>query len=208
MEALTEGEYCLYWNPAVGSLMIITDEKTDKAMKDGEITMDKTADMLQLALQFATGCAEAHGATVRSPVARGRITRVRFDPTINWDEFVIVDHRDIPGPNQIAMIENDWPALATDQVHHKHEPVALIAHRSLRKLRQALAAVHVEIDLLPPVSDPRQPLTPDLIQYGPDNVFKRVEINKGDPGAVFDSDPGSLWERLIQRTELRIARSR
>ena len=33
-------------------------------------------------------------------------------------------------------------------------------------------------------------------------------IFNGDPGAVFDSDPGSLWERLIQRTELRIARSR
>ena len=31
-------------------------------------------------------------------------------------------------------------------------------------------------------------------------------IFNGDPGAVFDSDPGSLWERLIQRTELGIAR--
>ncbi|MBU0618510.1 MAG: carbon monoxide dehydrogenase, partial [Planctomycetes bacterium] len=49
-----------------------------------------------------------HGGTIRSPVARGRITRIHFDPAIDWDEFVIVDHRDIPGPNEVALIENDW----------------------------------------------------------------------------------------------------
>lgn len=32
-------------------------------------------------------------------------------------------------------------------------------------------------------------------------------IFNGDPGAVFDSEPGTLWERLIQHAELRIARS-
>ena len=130
-----------------------------------------------------------HGGTVRSPVARGRITRVHFDPAINWDEYVVVDHRDIPGPNQIAMIENDWRALAAGDVRHKHEPVVVIAHSSPRKLRAALRAVRVEVEPLPAVLDPRQALTPELIQYGEDNVFKRIDIRKGDPAAVFAQAP-------------------
>ncbi len=130
-----------------------------------------------------------HGGTVRSPFARGRITGIHFDPAIDWGEFVIVDHRDIPGPNQIAMIESDWPALAFDEVRHKHQAVLLIAHRSLHKLRAALRAVRVEVQPLPAVLDPRQPLTPELIQHRDDNVFKRIDIRKGDPASVLAAAP-------------------
>jgi CO/xanthine dehydrogenase Mo-binding subunit len=130
-----------------------------------------------------------HGGTIRSPVARGRITRIHFDPAVNWNEFVIVDHRDIPGPNEVALIENDWRALASGDVRHKHEAVVLIAHRSIRKLREALRAVRVEVEPLPPVLDPRTPLTPELIQHGDDNVFKRIDVRKGDPATVFQRAP-------------------
>jgi CO/xanthine dehydrogenase Mo-binding subunit len=126
-----------------------------------------------------------HGGTIRSPVARGRISAIHFDPAIPWDEFVVVDHRDIPGPNEVALIENDQPALAAGEVRHRHEPVVLIAHRSVRALRRALRAVRVEVEPLPAVSDAEQPLTPELIQYGSDNVFKRIDIAKGDPDAAF-----------------------
>ncbi len=126
-----------------------------------------------------------HGGTIRSPISRGRITRVHFDAAIDWSEFVVVDHRDIPGPNQVALIENDWRALAAGDVRHKYEPVVLLAHRSIRKLRQALRAVRVEVEPLPAALDPRMPPTPELIQYGDDNVFKRIDIRKGDPAEVF-----------------------
>ena len=36
------------------------------------------------------------------------------------------------------------------------------------------------------MSDPRQELTPDLIQYGLDNIFKRIDIRKGDIDAVWN----------------------
>jgi len=130
-----------------------------------------------------------HGGAIRSPVARGRITRIHFDPAIDWNEFVIVDHRDIPGPNEVVMIENDWRALAAGDVRHKYEPVVLLAHRSIRKLREALRAVRVEVEPLPAVLDPRTPLTPELIQHSNDNVFKRIDIHKGDPAAVFQQAP-------------------
>ena len=135
-------------------------------------------------------CPEAwHGGTIRSPIARGRIKHIHFDPAINWDEFVIVDHRDIPGPNEIAMIENDWPALVASQIRHKHEPIVLIAHRSIHQLRQALRAIRIEAEPLPAVSDPRQALNPELIQHGRGNIFKQVDIHKGDPAAIFEQAP-------------------
>ena len=130
-----------------------------------------------------------HGGTVRSPVARGRIKKIHFDPVINWHEFVVVDHRDIPGPNQIRLIELDQPALAAAEVRHKHEPVVLVAHRSPSRLREALRAIRVEIDPLPAIFDPRAPLTPELIQHAGDNVFKRIDIRKGDPSAEFARAP-------------------
>ena len=38
-----------------------------------------------------------HGVTVRSSVARGRITGIRFGDGIPWNEFTIVTAEDIPG---------------------------------------------------------------------------------------------------------------
>lgn len=46
---------------------------------------------------------------------------------MSWDEFVVVDHRDIPGENHVWLIESDQPVLAADSVRHVHEPVVLLA---------------------------------------------------------------------------------
>src|SRR5262249_1574307 len=59
-----------------------------------------------------------YGATVRSPVPRGRIHDIRFGPGIPWDEFIIVRARDIPGSNCISLILDDQPCLAHRAVNH------------------------------------------------------------------------------------------
>jgi len=68
------------------------------------------------------------GMTVRSPAPRGRVTAIRFGKDVDWSQFVVVDHRDIPGPNVVALIEEDQPVLAASYVRHVHEPVLLLAH--------------------------------------------------------------------------------
>jgi xanthine dehydrogenase molybdopterin-binding subunit B len=50
-----------------------------------------------------------HGATVRSPAARGRITNISFAGDIPWDEFTIVTAKDTPGANYVALILTDQP---------------------------------------------------------------------------------------------------
>jgi len=128
-----------------------------------------------------------HGGVVRSGVSRGRIKGVRFDSDIDWSRFVIVDHRDLPGPNVLKLIECDQPVLAADRVMHKYEPVVLIASPDKATLRKALRGVRVEIEPEPSILDPLTPLTPQLIQFGDDNIFKRIDIRKGDAAAAFAS---------------------
>ncbi|MEE8476958.1 MAG: molybdopterin cofactor-binding domain-containing protein, partial [Gemmatimonadales bacterium] len=120
------------------------------------------------------------GMTVRSPSPRGRIREIRFDTSIDWSKFVVVDHRDLPGPNEVKHIETDQPVLADNYVRHVHEPVVLLAHSSRRELRRAVQAVTINVSEEPPALDFRVPPTPTQIQFGSDNVFKHVTIVKGD----------------------------
>src|SRR5213596_230970 len=120
------------------------------------------------------------GMTVRSPAARGRVAAIRFGNDIDWSQFVVVDHRDIPGPNVVALIEQDQPVLAAGYVRHVHEPVLLLAHPSRDEARRAARAITVVVEPEPPVLDFRVPPRPDQIQYGPDNMLKRLKIEKGD----------------------------
>src|SRR5207237_8824927 len=120
------------------------------------------------------------GMTVRSPAARGRVSAIRFGKDIDSAQLVVVDHRDIPGPNVVALIEQDQPVLAAGYVRHVHEPVLLLAHPSRDAVRRAVRAVDVVIAPESPALDFRTPPAPDQIQYGPDNVLKRLQIVKGD----------------------------
>ncbi len=117
--------------------------------------------------------------TVRSSLPRGRIRDIHFGSGIDWSSLIVVDHRDIPGPNEVQMIERDMPVLAADVVRHVHEPIVLLAHPSRRIVRQAVQAISVTIDPDEPMLDFRHPPTPQQIQYGSDNVFKKLKIEKG-----------------------------
>jgi CO/xanthine dehydrogenase Mo-binding subunit len=107
-----------------------------------------------------------HARTIRSTIPRGEIRAVRlaFDTT----GFTVVDHRDVPGRNVVALIEDDQPCLAEREVRHAEEPILLLAHAE----REALQAARVEIDYhaSEPVFDPERSK----------QVFKSITIEKGD----------------------------
>jgi CO/xanthine dehydrogenase Mo-binding subunit len=129
------------------------------------------------------------GMTVRSPAPRGRITGVKLGPGVDWSRFVVVDHRDIPGPNEVYLIERDQPVLASSRVRHIHEPVLLIAHEDRGMVRRAVAAVEVVVDREEPALDFRVPPTAAQAQVGADNIIKRLTINKGDVERALRESP-------------------
>src|SRR5215467_13373586 len=92
-----------------------------------------------------------HGATVRTPCARGRIRNISFSPEICWDEFTIVTAKDIPADNIVALIVDDQPYLVEETFEHAEEPVLLLAHPDRYQLEEARRAVTIEVDPLPAV---------------------------------------------------------
>lgn len=92
-----------------------------------------------------------HGATVRSTIARGRITAIHFAPHIDWNEYVIVGAEDIPGENTIVHLLKDHVCLADREINHVAEPILLLAHPEKTALLHALAAIRIDYEELPGV---------------------------------------------------------
>src|SRR5262245_56619702 len=106
-----------------------------------------------------------HGRTSRSTIPSGDILDVRYN--IDPRTFIIVTHRDIPGLNVVALIDEDQPALAEKTIRHVAEPVLLLAHED----RDALFAAQVDIvcrEAAPNYDPEKSPIT-----------FKTISIEKG-----------------------------
>ena len=106
-----------------------------------------------------------HARTIRSTIPSGEIAGLRFN--FDTSGFTIVDHRDVPGRNIVALIEDDQPCLAERLVRHVAEPIVLLAHED----RETLLAADVQIDYrqAPAIYDPETSPT----------TFKRITIEKG-----------------------------
>jgi CO/xanthine dehydrogenase Mo-binding subunit len=106
-----------------------------------------------------------HGRTVRSTIPRGRLNAIRLD--FDRTGFTVVDYRDIPGRNLVALIDDDQPCLAEHEVYHYAEPILLLAHAD----RERLFAGSVQIDYTPQpaVLDPERST----------RSFKNIAIDKG-----------------------------
>ncbi len=106
-----------------------------------------------------------HGTTVRSTIPCGEILSARHD--FDSDGFTVVDYRDIPGRNVVALIEDDQPCLTEREVRHAAEPILLIAHEEKEKL--ASPKVEIEYRAAEPVYDPA----------ASPKTFKEILIEKG-----------------------------
>jgi CO/xanthine dehydrogenase Mo-binding subunit len=106
-----------------------------------------------------------HGRTIRSTIPRGRINRIRLD--FDAEGFTVVDYRDIPGRNIVALIDEDQPCLAEHEVYHVAEPILLLAHAH----RDRLLTADVEIEYTP------QPALFDMERST--RSFKSIAIDKG-----------------------------
>ncbi len=112
-----------------------------------------------------------HARTVRTTIPRGELLGVRL--AFDHAGFTIVDHRDIPGRNVVALLQEDQPFLVEREVRHAEEAVLLLAHED----EEALAAATVELEYrrAEPVLDPR------LSRH----AFKELAIDKGDLAGGF-----------------------
>jgi CO/xanthine dehydrogenase Mo-binding subunit len=106
-----------------------------------------------------------HGRTVRSTIAHGTVKSITLD--FDTTGFTIVDYRDIPGRNVVALIKDDQPFLVERTVEHVAEPILLLAHEDRDTL--LAAKVTIEYETAEPLYDPERSTT----------SFKNITIEKG-----------------------------
>lgn len=128
-----------------------------------------------------------HGATVRSPVARGRLRGISFDPGVPWEEVVVVTAADIPGVNRVEGPVDDQPFLVPlgGEVRHAEEALALVAHRDPAVAERARRALRLDIEPLPPVLGLEASLACDPVIWGEANCFRDLQLGQGDPDAAW-----------------------
>ena len=126
------------------------------------------------------------GATVRSQIPRGYIRKITFGPGVDWNEFVAVSAKDIPGKNCISLIGDDQPCLASGFVNHPEEPILLLAHSDRHRLSKAVQAVSIEYDPLPGIFTIEEGERRSQIVWGDDNIFKTYLIEKGDLDRIWE----------------------
>ncbi len=95
---------------------------------------------------------------------------------------------DIPGENQVGVIDADQPLLPFDRIRYEGDAVAIVVAETAALAREAADAVSVDLTELPGVFDAVEAMEPDapLVHDG-GNVFLHDKVRKGDVDAGFDA---------------------
>jgi len=116
------------------------------------------------------------GRILRSSIAKGIVKSVKL-PELPTGYFY-VDKNDVPGDNEVHMIQDDTPVF-TDKVEFIGEPVGMLVGSDEFKVNKLLDEIKVEYEELEPVFDARLS----------DDIFFDYNIEKGDNDAAFkDAD--------------------
>ncbi len=126
------------------------------------------------------------GATLRSPHAHARILSI--DLSEAWKIAgveAVITAEDVPGLPTYGLISQDQPVFARDVVRYMGEPIAAVAADHPETCRRALAAIRVEYELLPVLSDPEVAIEGGADPIHPDgNLIRHQRIVHGDPDAT------------------------
>jgi xanthine dehydrogenase D subunit len=125
------------------------------------------------------------GATVRSPHPSARIRSIDTSAALAMEGVrSVLTAQDLPAKRTYGLEFADQPVLAWDVVRYAGEPVAIVAADQPEQARLAAAAVRVDYQPLPAVTDMEAALRPDAPQVSElGNVLRHVHIVHGDPAA-------------------------
>ncbi len=132
--------------------------------------------VLHAALVFP-GCAHAVLRGVDASAARS-MAGVRSTLTAD----------DIPGENQVGVIDADQPLLPFDRIRYEGDAVAIVVAETAALAREAADAVSVDLTELRGVFDAVRAMEPDAPRvHDGGNVFLHDKVRKGDIDAGFDA---------------------
>jgi xanthine dehydrogenase D subunit len=126
------------------------------------------------------------GSTVRSPHPYARIRSIDTAEALAAPGVhAVLTFEDVPGENAYGLEVPDQPVLAFDVVRYWGEAIALVAAEHPEQARRAAEKVHIEYEVMAPLTDPERALLPDAPRLHPDgNVTRHVKIRHGDQNAT------------------------
>jgi len=125
------------------------------------------------------------GTTVRSPHPYARIVSIdTAEALASPGVRAVLTHEDVPGRKVYGLEIPDQPVLAFDVVRYWGESVALVAADHPEQARRAADKVHVDYQVLVPLTDPELALTPEAPSlHAGGNITRHVKIRHGDQSA-------------------------
>ncbi|MFF4759476.1 xanthine dehydrogenase family protein molybdopterin-binding subunit [Streptomyces sp. NPDC001292] len=149
-----------------------------------------------------------HLAVLRSPMAHARIERIDVSPALERPGVVAAfSGRDLAEglgslpcawPVTEDMVLPDHPPVAVDEVRHAGDPVAVVVARDRYAAADALEAIEVDYEPLPPVLDLEEALAEDA---------PLVHADKGTNRAyVWPLKTGEDFEAVKQRADVVLKR--
>jgi xanthine dehydrogenase molybdenum-binding subunit len=127
--------------------------------------------MLHAALRFA--------GVPRALVRRIDVTRAAAYPGV----VGVVTARDVPGRREQGLIVADWPLLLAEgeTVRYVGDVLAAVAAETREAAREAAALVCLELEPLPPVTDPFEALADGAPRiHAGGNIVERSVVHRGD----------------------------
>ncbi len=126
------------------------------------------------------------GATLRSPHPYARIVRIDLSGAWAIDGVeAVITASDVPGQLTYGLISQDQPVFADGFVRFAGEPIAAVAADHPETCRRAIAAIVVEYEVLPALTDPERGIDGTHVPIHPDgNVFRHQRIIRGDQTLV------------------------
>jgi len=151
------------------------------------------------------------GHTLRSPHPHARIVHVDVSAAVGMPGVhAVLTHEDVPGEKRYGLEFRDQPVLAFGRVRYFGEPVAIVAAEHPEQARRAAAAIRLEYEPLPPVTDAERATDAEPIHeerwtmghgYRVDdrpNVVRSMVIRHGDPDAPGDVSVSGVYDIGIQ----------
>ena len=98
----------------------------------------------------------------------------------------ILTARDVPGENQVGLIDRDQPLLPDERIRYSGDAVALVVADSPRLAREAVRLVRLDVEELPAVFDAEEAMSPGASEvHEGGNVLLHYKVRKGDIEAGF-----------------------
>ncbi len=131
-------------------------------------------------------CADAWvGGALWSEVPRARLRGIALGEGFDWSRVTVVTASDLPGPNEVHMVKDDYPILADREVSYVGQALALVAAPDETTLKEALACLGPNLEELPPVLTVEASLAGEAIIWGEDNVQAKYVVEHVDVEAAF-----------------------